>query len=206
MNSNDVLRPVSGTANEWDERLQGFGKVVFRHKLTKILLSFAGAIAAALIGLFLGYWSSGVGDTSAFVLSALIVIPILLVVFTWSILWSRKKTVVVETDGVRLTNNVLVPWGEIVDTGVWSYRGPAMVTLKVAPSYMREYQARLNPASRMLTKLNSAFGGGDTLYLPGMLDTKPEELSAWIATLISRHHAKTSSNWGDRTFEGLTAG
>lgn len=196
MHASGDLEMVSGDLAGWDEHLQGFGKVVFRQKISKMMSAFGIAIVAAVVGLYLGY-RSGESDTTTLLWVAVIAISFLLLVFAWPMLWNRKKTIAVEADGVRLTNNVVVPWSEIRDTGVWSYRGSEMVMLKVTDAFMREYQSRLSAASKILTRMNSALGGGDTLYLPAMLDADPNDLSEWISLLIQRRQANASSPYDD---------
>lgn len=170
---------------EWDEQLQLFGKVELKQKVGRVILVFGAIILSVIVGVVLGFASEGIDlQALAWVVGVLAVIIGGPMIFYFA--WYRTKTVIVETDGVRLTDGYLLPWAGIEGAGLWTHRGNASVTLGLDEDTMRLYQANQSRAARMLTKANAGITRSRAVFLPGTLDANPEELAAWLNIQIDR--------------------
>lgn len=164
----------------WDEQLQAFGSVVFTQKVGRMLLVFGAIVLSVIAGVALGIADDEEIDPQvlgivAGILAVLVGGPMIYYLF-----WFRHKRVVVETDGVRLTNGYLMPWSGIDYAGVWSYRGNTSVTLELEEDTMRAYQAQQSRAARMVTKANARLTGSRAVFLPSTLAADPAELATWL--------------------------
>jgi hypothetical protein len=194
------LPPLAATTpaiQAWDEQLRLFGRVTVRQRPTAIIVLLVFAIAILAAGVVTGA-REGSASTTAIVMllfGALLGVP---AVF-W-LLVQRNKTVVVETDGVRLLNGYLLPWEGIEFAGIWSHRSNHSVAIQLTGEAMRAYTAQQSPAARMLTKTNAGLTRSRAVFLPSTLEGNAAEFALWLNMLLDERLQRANASDEDDPF------
>lgn len=175
----------SNHPEDWNAELGRTGSVPFQLSTRRLRWVSVGGVVFLLAGIAVAVTGESTSDRIAGAFAALIGVGSVVA----CILQLRQKgpAVVVDSRGVTAHylrhGERLVPWAEILDTGVFRVRGTAMVLLVISSEFESRWLSdhRAGRASRALAVANRRLVGAPSIALPSPLRLDPDELAEWIA-------------------------
>lgn len=168
----------------WDGQFQATGKVVIRHQFWQMIAIVVGLWAIASAALYFGTEDL---DQDAYrrvviTMTVLFGLPLL-----WYLMVYRRRTVVIDAEGIHLTDSTVVPWNAAISAGIVRQGNRAAVGLTVTEEFMWVYRSRQSRIAGLMTGMSSALIQPNTLYFPQTLDVDMQVFATWLNSMIERH-------------------
>lgn len=170
----------------WDASLRKDGQVTFRQDTGKLQGTVLLVFFAMVGGLLLSFTTSDLGDDAGPVLGwTALVLAAIFVPFAVLVLRYQNKTVVVQTEGIKVENGDVVPWTGLSQAEVQEVGHNRTVVLTLTPAYLAQHVRSKPWYSRLLIVRTAQMLGGASIVLSHAMQANHEDFVQWINACIA---------------------